>query len=186
MDTMLDLIEKIVERALWESRFMIFLAVVSSILSAFVLILMGTYDVGLVIKEVFHAFGDKETYAAFHSEAITHIISAIDSYLIATVLLIFGIGLYELFISKIDFIETDSQSSKILEIHSLDQLKEKLAKVIIMVLIVTFFKHALDMEYTTILDLLYLAIGIVLISLASYLMHKSEDGKKDKVKAGFD
>ena len=179
MGKILDLIERVVERALWESRFMIFLAVVSSIASALVLVLMGTYDVVLVIKEMFHAFGDKAAYKAFHSEAITHIISAIDSYLIATVLLIFGIGLYELFISKIDHIEEDSKSSKILEIHTLDQLKEKLAKVIIMVLIVTFFKYALDMEYETVLDLLFLAIGIVLISLASYLMHKG-DGEKNK------
>ena len=175
---MLKTIEKVVERALWESRLMIFLAVVSSVASALVLILMGTYDVWLVIKEMFHAFGDKETYKAFHSEAITHIISAIDSYLIATVLLIFGIGLYELFISKIDHIEEDSKSSKILEIHTLDQLKEKLAKVIIMVLIVTYFKHALDMTYDSVVDLLYLAVGIVLVSLASYLMHMKDGGKE--------
>ncbi len=88
-------------------------------------------------------------------------------------LLIFGIGLYELFVSKIVQIEEDKKSAGILIIHSLDQLKEKLAKVIIMVLIVAYFKNALDMKYEDILQLLYLGTGIFLISLSLYLMHKN-------------
>ncbi|MEE9614054.1 MAG: YqhA family protein, partial [Thermodesulfobacteriota bacterium] len=126
---MFKTIERVIERILWESRLIVFLAVVASIVSAMVLALMGSYDVWLVVKEMWHVMGDAEKYKEFHSTAITHIISAIDAYLIMTVLLIFGIGLYELFISKIDHLEGDSRSSRILVIHSLDQLKEKLAKV---------------------------------------------------------
>ena len=170
---MLKKIEQIVERALWESRLMIIPAVFAAIVSAFVMVLIGTWDVYLVIRELSHAFGDQKVYAVFHRDAITHIISAIDAYLIATVLLIFGIGIYELFISKLDHAESQTKSSKILVIHDLDQLKEKLATVIIMVLIVTFFKHAVSVEYGEVLSLLYLAVGILLISLSVYFLHRS-------------
>ncbi len=167
--------ESLVERVLWESRLIIILAVIASILSAVVLVLIGTYDVYKVIAELFHgAAADMES---FHALAVTHIIAAVDSYLIATVLLIFGMGLYELFVSKIDIAEADEKSSRILIIHDLDQLKEKLAKVILLVLVVTFFKHAVYFHYEDVTSLLYLAGGIFLIALSIYLTHKGHGGE---------
>ncbi len=174
---MLKTIEKVIEFLLWESRLIVFLAVISSIISAVVLVIMGTYDVYLILKEFPGAFSDTAHFEKFHREAITHIIGAVDAFLITTVLLIFGIGLYELFISRIDHIDSDTQSAQILAIHSLDQLKEKLGKVIVMVLVVTFFKYALEMKYKDIQDLLYLAIGILLVALALYFMHKEPKKK---------
>jgi uncharacterized membrane protein YqhA len=135
LDKFLSVIEQVFERILWESKAMIVLASASSIIAALTLTIVGTYDIYLVFSEMFHAFSSKEAYENFHKDAITHIISAIDAYLISTVLLIFGVGLYELFISKIDYAEKDTRASKILVIHSLDQLKNKLAKVIVMVYI---------------------------------------------------
>ncbi len=172
------LIERVVEWVLWESRFMIFIAVVASILAAVVLVMIGTYDIYIVLKHVSHMFHSQEAFENFHKEAIKHIVSAVDVYLIATVLLIFGIGLYELFISKIDYIEEDEKSSKVLEIHSLDQLKEKLAKVIVMVLVVSFFKYAIDFHYEDIKSILFLSVGILLISLSIYFMHKGNEHTK--------
>lgn len=178
MDKFFGFIERIFERALWESRMMVILAVVASVFAALTLTIVGTYDIYLVFIEMFHAFSDPQAYENFHKDAITHIISAIDAYLISTVLLIFGIGLYELFISKIDYAETETKSSKILVIHSLDQLKDKLAKVIVMVLIVTFFKHAVSFKYEEALNLLYLSVGILLIALAIYFLSKSHHEKE--------
>lgn len=171
-------IERIFERILWESRLMVILAVLASIFAAFTLTIIGTYDIMLVFSELFHAFADVETYEKYHKDAVIHIISAIDSYLIATVLLIFGVGIYELFISKIDYAERDTKSSRVLIIHSLDQLKDKLAKVIVMVLIVTFFKYAVSFKYEDVISLLYLAIGIILVSLAIYFLAKSHNKHK--------
>ncbi len=173
---MFKTIENIVERILWESRLVIIFAVFASILSAMLLIFIGTYDVYKVFTELMHVSADG--MEEFHSLAVTHIIAAVDSYLIATVLLIFGLGLYELFISKIDIAEADDKSSRILVIHDLDQLKEKLAKVILLVLVVTFFKHAVYFHYESVLNLLYLAIGILLIAASIYLTHKGGHGGK--------
>lgn len=167
--------EKIVEKILWESRYMICIAVAASLLAALILVLIGTYDVLIVVKNLFHMFSSQEHFEEIHKIAIKHIVSAVDVYLIATVLLIFGLGLYELFISRIDYIETNERSSQILVVHSLDELKEKLAKVILMVLIVTFFKYAIEIHYEEIEALLFLSLGVFLISLAIYFMHKGHN-----------
>lgn len=43
-----------------------------------------------------------EARAELRSSTVTHVVEIIDGYLLATVLLIFSLGLYELFISKIE------------------------------------------------------------------------------------
>jgi len=102
------------------------------------------------------------------------IIGAVDLYLIAVVMLLFSFGLYELFISKIDAAE-DSESSKILQIHSLDQLKDKLAKVIVMVLIVNFFQRVLHTGYSGALEMLYFAGSIFALAIGLYFLHKGSN-----------
>jgi uncharacterized membrane protein YqhA len=67
-----------------------------------------------------------------------------------------------------------------LVISSLDDLKNRLAKVILMILIVKFFEHAIGLTYKHALELLYLAGGIALIGLALYLTHASESHKDEK------
>jgi uncharacterized membrane protein YqhA len=57
-------------------------------------------------------------------------------------------------------------------IESVDDLKDRLAKVVLLVLIVEFLQYALGARYTSALDLLYLAVGIALIGLALYLSSK--------------
>ncbi len=165
-------LEKIIEWILWKSRLFVIFAVLASVFSSLVLIILATYDIFLMIFDIASALGQKTVIYELQKTVIARIIGAVDLYLIATVLLIFGIGLYELFISKIVHIEEDKKSAGILVVHSLDQLKEKLAKVIIMVLIVSFFKNAIEMKYEDILQILYLGLGIFLISLSLYLTHK--------------
>lgn len=170
-------LEKFFEKILWQSRLVLILAVVSSILSAILLVLLGTYDILLLFKKIFYALSDYSSYETVQKESLGKIIGAIDNYLIATVLLIFGLGLYELFISKIEYIEKDTKSSNILMIHSLDQLKDKIAKVVVMVLIVTFFKYTLSQKQWDMYNLLLLSIGILLISAALFLISKKESKK---------
>ncbi|HFD12524.1 MAG TPA: YqhA family protein, partial [Crenotrichaceae bacterium] len=111
------------------------------------------------------------------AETIKHVVEIIDGYLLSTVLLIFSLGLYELFISKID-VAAGENASKILIINNLDDLKSRLAKVIMMILIVRYFEHALNMEFDSPVDLLYFAGGIALLGLSLYLTHAA-DGEKE-------
>lgn len=170
-------IEQIFETILWRSRFIVILAVVSSLVSSFILFVIATIDVGwLVAKTVGYLIGSGggEGYDAFHSKAISQVITAIDDYLLATVLLIFSLGLYELFISKIKQAEEDTHSSsRILLIKSLDDLKDRLAKVILMILIVSFFKNVVHTKFDNPLNILYLGFGILMVALALYFTNKS-------------
>ncbi len=163
--------EKIVETFLWQSRWMVFFAAIASVVSAFILIVIGTLEVFQVIGEMFSFVYGSASMDSIYRHTIKNVITAVDIYLIATILLIFGVGLYELFISKISFIEEEDRSAGILRIHSLDQLKEKLAKVIVMILIVTFFKYAVEMSYGTVSDLMYLSGSIFLIAMAVFFMN---------------
>lgn len=112
--------------------------------------------------------------ASLREESITHIVEVIDGFLLASVLLIFAMDLYELFISKIDAAEDSKTSGNVLHISSLDDLKNRLAKVILMILIVNFFEQVLKMQFETPQSLIYLSGGIALIGLALYLTHQSE------------
>lgn len=168
------------ENLLWNSRFMLVLAVVASIFAALALVLIGTYDVYSTLSGVFSVLGNSELSKDLDKKVIAQLIGAVDVYLIATVMLIFGVGLYELFIGKLSIMEADQKSSKVLLIENLDQLKEKLASVIIMVLIVTFFKQALSLKYADVYSLLALSLSILLVALSASLVIKSKlKGSKD-------
>jgi uncharacterized membrane protein YqhA len=170
-------LETLFERVLWESRFAVLFAVVASLFSSLAVFYMATIDAYYMISHLGEYASPSLDIAArnaLRSTTITHVVEIVDGYLLATVLLIFSLGLYELFISKIDQAAKSETSSNVLLITSLDDLKARLAKVILMILIVKFFEHAIGMKFQSPLDLLYLAGGISLLGLALYLSHAAE------------
>jgi len=173
----MKLLETIFEGVLWNSRFVIITAVIGSLLAGFAIFYMATVDVANLFMHALH-YADSgltnEARKALHDSTVTHIVEVVDGYLLATVMLIFSLGLYELFISDIDQAHGSKASSKILVISSLDDLKSRLAKVILMILIVTLFQEAINMKLTTPLDLVYLGASIALIALALYFSHAAE------------
>ena len=180
---MLKLFEQFFEKTLWSGRFVVVVAVVASMAAATAIFYMATVDVVYLVGHMLH-YADPglamDVRKAIHDETITHVVEVVDGYLLATFMLIFALGMYELFVSDIDEARGSKTSSRILVIESLDDLKARLAKVILMILIVTLFEEALKMSLTTTLDLLYLGGGIALVGLALYLTHKSEShGKED-------
>jgi uncharacterized membrane protein YqhA len=80
----------------------------------------------------------KEDSEKMIPKIMTGIIAGIDIYLIGIVMLLFSYGIYELFISKIDVGRKEDTEVQLLTITSLDQLKDKILKVIVMVMIVGF------------------------------------------------
>lgn len=170
-------IESIFEGGLWNSRFVILAAVLGSLFAGFAIFYMATVDVWNLVMHVVH-YGDAgmtdEVRKALHDSTVSHIVEVVDGYLLATVMLIFSLGLYELFISDIDQAHGSKASSKILVIENLDDLKGRLAKVILMILIVTLFEEALNLKIQNPLDLLYLGASIALVALSLYLSHAAE------------
>jgi len=167
-------LETVFERALWRGRLISLLAVTFGMIGAVALFLIASADIWHMAIITYKYFFMHYHPENFHEELIGGIIGAVDLYLIAVVLLIFAFGIYELFISEIDDAENSEVGSKILAIHSLDELKDKLGKVVVMVLIVSFFKKVMHMDFATPIEMLYLAGSILALALSLYYMHKGE------------
>ena len=171
----MNLLEKYFEKTLWSSRYMVLAAVVASLLLSLMLFVLTAVDVASLITHAGdYLSANAEARKALKVEMVAHTVGSIDGFLLATILLIFALGLYELFISDIDEAKESGQSSKVLVINSLDDLKNKLAKVILMILVVTFFEVSLAMSFTATLDLVYFSLGILMVSLALYFTAKSK------------
>jgi uncharacterized membrane protein YqhA len=167
-------IEYYFEKFLFSTRFLTLIAVLGSI---FLSIIMFVEGLILIFHASTYFISSLTTQGSNIDEAkiVIMVISTVDKFLISTVLLIFGMGIYELFISKIDHNQKiEDNRPGWLHVKSLDDLKESLGRVILLILIVAFFEHTLLIKYESALDLLYLGIGILLISGSLYLSHKAE------------
>ena len=166
----MNLIERVFERLLWNSRLVTLVAVIASLVVALVMFYIASADVVYLTKEVSHYTAlEPDAREHLHRAVVAHVAEIVDGYLFATILIIFALGLYELFISKIDAIEASPVASRVLLISNLDELKERLAKVVFLILIVRYFQYALEADINNSLDLLYLAVGIALVAVSLYL-----------------
>ncbi|CAN1803989.1 hypothetical protein LINPERHAP1_LOCUS23773 [Linum perenne] len=117
-----------------------------------------------------------------------------DVYLLGTVMLVFGMGLYELFISnlsppKMSPGETMADRSNLfgmftlkerpkwLEVKSVNELKTKLGHVIVMLLLIGFFEKTKTAAIQSPLDLLCFSTAVLLCSGSLYLLSKLSHSK---------
>ena len=161
---------EIFESLLFGLRFITFLAVIGSMLASIVLFIRSSMQVFSGLKFFVLHFNSGDSHDL--EQLVAQFVSSIDGYLFAMILIIFSMGIYELFINKIDPVsrKLDKRPSW-LQINSIDELKTSLGKVILMILIVSFFEHSLSIKYEGVTDLLYLGVGILLISGALFLTH---------------
>ncbi len=164
-------IEHKLESALWSFRFVIIIVVIALMISSLAAFYLG-------VKSTVEAFSKivESAQQGSHlntNEVVVYLISSIDEFLLGIIMIIIALGIYELFISKIDIAKgRDAPYPKWLTFHSLEELKGVLTKVIIIILMVYFFKSVVMMKFDTPLSILYLSAGIILIALANYLSHK--------------
>ena len=161
-------VELFLESLIWNFRFFILAPVVFSLMSALRLIMVGTIDIwaGLTLD-----LDPSDPEGIMTIKTVTYIIGGVDYYLIGIVLLIFALGIYELFISEIEIKHQDD--SNILQSASLEELKGKLVNVIVVALIVSLFKQMLSIEIGKLSDVIYISLAILLISISQYLLHLS-------------
>ena len=164
-------LEKRFERFLWNSRLLVMLAVVPSLLGALVLFLIGTADIIKVLADtVIYYVGGRS--GDIHDTVVPTMIMAVDIYLIAVVLLIFGSGLYRLFVSPIEEAESHAPNHPF-NVHSFDQLKDKIARVVILAVIIEFFRAVVDIQFDTPLDAIYLALSVLALAAGLFLMSRA-------------
>lgn len=172
-------IEAYFELALWKFRLFTLIPVILGLLSTLNFFVIGSLE---VLDGIFYSFrADYQAESSF-IPVITKVVGGIDHYLIGIVLLIFSFGIYELFISEID-IRFQFQEVKILQIENLDQLKHKILQVIVMVMIISFFKKALPMTIENTDDLLFFAVAVLLVAISSYLLNLQSNSNPSLIRS---
>ena len=161
---------KLFEKILWNTRYVVILSVVFSILASISFFIIGSWD---IMTSIIHKNPIINSDISNNNDLLFTVISSIDLFLIGVVLLIFGFGIYELFISHIE-IAKEKIGDSTLKIKTLDQLKNKIIKVIIIVLIVKFFEKVLKMSnsFSEPIDILYLGFAILSVSIGFYFINK--------------
>lgn len=180
------MIKRIFENTLLSTRFIVLLPVLFGMISAIILFLIATYDIGAMISQVVSSWTHHTKFSDLHAFVVGEIIGAVDLYLIAVVLIIFSFGLYELFIGEVSGKDEKVHIPAILAINSLDELKDKLAKVIVMVLVVSYFRRVFYITYSGPLEMMYFALSIAALSIGVYLLHKDSKHKNLKKKSGIE
>ncbi len=164
------------EAALWQSRVLTLVAVIASFFMWLLMLFITTVDafyLTLRVSGYVDASLDLEARTDFRAQMISGVVGVIDGYLIASALFIFTLGLYRQFIGNVRSAEGTEVASRILDINSFEGLKGRLARVIVLILVVKFLQQALGLDYDTTLDLLLLSLGILAMGGAIYLSHHS-------------
>ncbi|XP_078441827.1 uncharacterized protein LOC144711697 [Wolffia australiana] len=173
--------EALIEKAVYCCRFFALLGVTGALVGSVLCFFKGCVFIVTAFLE----------YPTSRPKAMSAIIEAIDIYLIGTVMLVFGMGIYELFISNLDMANISSKRSNLLglftlqerpkwlEIKSVNSLKTKLGHVIVMALLVGLFDKIQKVAIATPADLLCLSASILISSCGLLLLSKlSHSGDK--------
>jgi len=158
----------VVTRLIGLIRYIIIVAVLATLIAATALILFGTVETYVVIRDV---FSKGEFTSKVAKTLLLSFIEITDIFLLATVLYIIALGLYEL------FIDHHVPVPNWLEIRTLDDLKDKLIGVIIVVIGVGFLGQFTTWNGETNLLISGGGAALVIAALTFFLGQKS---KKDK------
>lgn len=153
-------LEQAVQNLLWSARWVMLLPVVGLLAGA----VYFAVQTGL---EVWRALGSGSL-----DKALPLMVGAVDLALLASVLIIFALGLYELFIAE--FRRPEGGLSNVLVVKSLNDLKTKLGQVILMILIVKFFEKAQAFAPKAALDFLFYAGAVALLGAALWLVQSDK------------
>jgi uncharacterized membrane protein YqhA len=168
------------EHFLWHFRVVIVLGVIGLVTGSCIVFFYGIVETAHLLMSFVKTMwieggqlahdstGGRLTYNAM----IMGLITVVDDFLIGIVLLIFGLGSYDLFISRIDAaLEQGDIRPDWLVFGSLDELKSVLGKVVLMILVINFLRLTIETTFKGPLDLMYLGAGIALVSLGLKLTH---------------
>jgi uncharacterized membrane protein YqhA len=137
------------------SRFVVILPAFGSLLGAFVLMLIGVWEVFTSIWGIFNSSSPLK-------DTVVGILTAVDTLLLATVLLVIGYGLYEL------FVDTEVNLPPWLEINDLDDLKNKLIGVVVAIIAVVFLGQLVDNNSSNEVFLAGAGSGALVLGLAAF------------------
>ncbi len=153
-------------RFLASSRYLIFVAVLCTLVGATTLLVYGAGETISLVGQLFDPAGERLKAKAL----ILAFIELTDLFLLATVLYVIAIGLFELFVD--DRLDLPNW----LEIHDLNDLKEKLIGVLIVVMAVLFLGQVVTWDGTRNLLPYGAAIALVIAALTWFVSQKPRKG----------
>jgi len=148
---------RMLKTLLEKSRYLVVIAVLACLAAALAAFGWGAFKTWHAVVFLFES-GGKDPFGAIK------LIELMDTFLMATAMLIFAIGLYELFVEDISM-------PGWLTVHSLHDLKAKLASVIVLVLAVSFLSHLAewrDARETLEFGLAVTVVGAMLIAFGHF------------------
>ncbi len=144
---------------LQNSRYVVMFGIVGTFLASLALFLFGLAG---IVSAIWEGLAAQNPVSHGHIKELSIVlIQAIDVFLLATVLYIIALGLYELFIDE------TLDLPRWLEIHTLDDLKARLLGVIVVILPVTFLGKLVEWKQGQDILWLGLSVGIVMIAIAA-------------------
>ncbi|KAG6408572.1 hypothetical protein SASPL_131588 [Salvia splendens] len=166
---------------IFDFRFLALLAIGGSLAGSLLCFLNGCVY-------IFDAYKVSCVKGIHTGKMVLRLVEAIDVYLAGTVMLIFAMGLYGLFISNVPpdvppSMDRTLKGSSLfgmfalkerpqwMKISSLDELKTKVGHVIVMILLVKMFERSKMVTIVTGLDLLSYSVCIFLSSASLYILH---------------
>ena len=155
-------------RTLGASRFMIILAVLGSLLAALTLLVYGALE---TVQLIWTTIETAEVSRKGAKAIALEFIEIVDLFLLGTVFYIIAIGLYELFISA------DVKVPGWLMIKTLDDLKNKLIAVVIVVIGVLFLGQVVGWDGERDLLGYGIACALVIAALTYFLKSKAAKGQ---------
>ena len=173
---LLNRVESSFETVLWKFRLIAVLPVLMTAITSLTTFVLGTKETIHSLKLVLHDFGSEKFPIA---EVLGEFVGGVDLYLVGIALLIFSYGTYELLISDVSpGREGESTQFKgVLDVKSLDDLKEKLIKVLVVALLVVAFKSMIALHIPDKLSLLYYSLTLLLLTFCAFLLSKLGHGK---------
>lgn len=151
-------------------RYMVILGVIGAFLAAISLFIYGGI---LTVQQIIETVQTGYVSSKGSKSLMLSFVEIADIFLLGTVMYIISTGLYELFID--DNIELPGW----LEIHTLDDLKQKLVGVIVVVMAVVFLGHVIKWHGET--EIVYYGAAIAFM-VAALTYFTSQKKKKDEVK----
>ena len=156
------------ERVLWSTRLLLLGGVAGGAVLGAAVVWMGSVDLVRFLGDVAdHTTGDPSSEV--RSGLVADAVKIVDTYLLAAILVVAAFGLYELFVGRLDARSVGVDAPRLLVVGSLDDLKDRIAKLVVLILVIEFFQRAITIEVEDATDLLVLGGGIALASLALVL-----------------
>lgn len=157
-------------------RYLALIAVISSLMGSTLMFIVGAYKTYIAVSYFFQGgkfftAGNLDEHLTSSQMSVATLVSAVDVFLFALVLLIFSYGIYHLFIIN----KKQADNLKLPEwarITSLSELKAILAEVIIVILFVEFLESVLNVTTEWLpWQGLVVPFAILLLAGALKLMH---------------